>query len=101
MVSLDTWADAISILFCSCRISPVGLPSNWTKQRSRCTGQHILSRNMAYCSANVRFWPKADIASADLEPGALPPGLTRDDLWEKLKSHAKGVAGLVGLFGRP
>lgn len=39
--------------------------------------------------------------ATDLEPGALPPGLTRDELWEKLKGHAKGVAGLVGLFGRP
>jgi Raf kinase inhibitor-like YbhB/YbcL family protein len=41
------------------------------------------------------------IIATDLEPGALPPGLTRDELWEKLKGHAKGVAGLVGLLGRP
>ena len=41
------------------------------------------------------------VIATDLEPGALPPGLTRDELWEKLKGHAKGVAGLVGLFGRP
>jgi len=34
------------------------------------------------------------IIATDLEPGALPPGLTRDELWEKLKGHAKGVAGL-------
>lgn len=40
------------------------------------------------------------IIATDLEPGALPLGLTRDELWEKLKGHAKGVAGLVGLFGR-
>src|SRR5262245_37244885 len=40
------------------------------------------------------------VIATDLEPGALPPGLTRDELWEKLKGHAKGVAGLVGLFGR-
>ena len=40
------------------------------------------------------------IIATDLEPGALPAGLTRDELWEKLKGHAKGVAGLVGLFGR-
>jgi len=39
------------------------------------------------------------IIATDLEPGALPPGLTRDELWEKLKGHAKGVAGLVALFG--
>jgi Raf kinase inhibitor-like YbhB/YbcL family protein len=41
------------------------------------------------------------VIATDLEPGALPPGLTRDELWEKLKGHARGVAGLVGLFGRP
>jgi Raf kinase inhibitor-like YbhB/YbcL family protein len=40
------------------------------------------------------------VVATDLEPGALPGGLTRDDLWDKLKGHAKGVAGLVGLFGR-
>jgi hypothetical protein len=43
----------------------------------------------------------SDLSKADLEPGALPAGLTRDELWEKLKGHAKGVAGLLGLFGRP
>jgi Raf kinase inhibitor-like YbhB/YbcL family protein len=41
------------------------------------------------------------VIATDLEPGALPAGLTRDELWEKLKGHAKGVAGLLGLFGRP
>ena len=41
------------------------------------------------------------VIATDLEPGALPAGLTRDELWEKLKGHAKGVAGLVGLFGQP
>jgi len=40
------------------------------------------------------------VIATDLEPGALPAGLTRDELWEKLKGHAKGVAGLVGLFRR-
>lgn len=41
------------------------------------------------------------VIATDLEPGALPAGLTRDELHEKLKGHAKGAAGLVGLFGRP
>lgn len=41
------------------------------------------------------------VIATDLEPGALPAGLTRDELSEKLKGHAKGAAGLVGLFGRP
>jgi Raf kinase inhibitor-like YbhB/YbcL family protein len=40
------------------------------------------------------------VIATDLEPGALPAGLTRDELWEKLKGHAKGVAGLVGLYSR-
>jgi len=40
------------------------------------------------------------IIATDLEPGALPAGLTRDELWEKLKGHVKGAAGLVGLLGR-
>jgi Raf kinase inhibitor-like YbhB/YbcL family protein len=40
------------------------------------------------------------VIATDLDPGALPAGLTRDELWDKLKGHAKGVAGLVGLFGR-
>ena len=40
------------------------------------------------------------VIATDLEPGALPGGLTRDELFERLKGHAKGVAGIVGLFGR-
>ncbi len=40
------------------------------------------------------------VIATDLDPGALPAGLTRDELWEKLKGHAKGVAGIVGLFER-
>ena len=40
------------------------------------------------------------VIATDLDPGALPAGLTRDELWEKLKGHAKGVAGIVGLFKR-
>jgi Raf kinase inhibitor-like YbhB/YbcL family protein len=41
------------------------------------------------------------VIATDLEPGALPAGLTRDELWEKLKGYAKGAAGLVGLFKKP
>lgn len=40
------------------------------------------------------------LIATDLEPGALPPGLTRDELVEKLKGHAKGVGTIVALFGR-
>jgi Raf kinase inhibitor-like YbhB/YbcL family protein len=41
------------------------------------------------------------LIATDLAPGELPPGLTRDELLAKLNGHAKGAAGLVGLFGRP
>src|SRR5215470_8763628 len=47
------------------------------------------------------------IVATDLEPTELPPGLTREELLAKstppapAKSHAKGSAGLVGLFVKP
>lgn len=41
------------------------------------------------------------LIATDLDPKALPPGLTRDQLLAKLEGHTKGAAGLVGLFGRP
>jgi len=40
------------------------------------------------------------LIATDLEPNALPPGLTRAELLAKLNGHAKGSAGIVGLFGR-
>jgi Raf kinase inhibitor-like YbhB/YbcL family protein len=41
------------------------------------------------------------LIATDLDPGELPAGLTRDELFAKLNGHTKGAAGLVGLFGRP
>jgi len=41
------------------------------------------------------------IVATDLDPKALPPGLTRLELLEKLNGHAKGAAGMVGLFRNP
>lgn len=41
------------------------------------------------------------LIATDIEPGELPAGLTRDELFAKLAGHSKGAAGLVGLFGRP
>jgi hypothetical protein len=46
------------------------------------------------------------IVATDLEPKELPPGLTREEFLAKLvpaggTSHAKGSAGLVGLFVKP
>ena len=41
------------------------------------------------------------VIATDLAPDALPPGLTREELLAKLQGHAKGAAGLVGLFQHP
>jgi Raf kinase inhibitor-like YbhB/YbcL family protein len=38
------------------------------------------------------------VIATDLDPKALAPGLTLSELQDKLQGHAKGVAGLVGLF---
>ncbi len=40
------------------------------------------------------------LIATDLEPGALPPGLTLDELRAALKGHSKGATGLVGLYAR-
>jgi hypothetical protein len=41
------------------------------------------------------------VIATDLDPKDLPPGLTMPELWEKLQGHAKGAAGMVGLFVNP
>jgi phosphatidylethanolamine-binding protein (PEBP) family uncharacterized protein len=41
------------------------------------------------------------LIASDLDPKELPAGLTRDELLAKLKGHAKGAAGLVGLLRKP
>lgn len=41
------------------------------------------------------------LIASDLEPAALKPGLTRDELFAALKGHTKGAAGLIGLSGKP
>jgi Raf kinase inhibitor-like YbhB/YbcL family protein len=41
------------------------------------------------------------VIATDLDAKELPPGLTLPELWEKLSGHAKGSAGLVGLFVNP
>src|SRR5471032_152983 len=40
------------------------------------------------------------LIATDLEPNALPAGLTRSEMFAKLNGHTKGSAGIVGLFGR-
>lgn len=41
------------------------------------------------------------LIATDLDPKALPPGLTRLEFLAKLEGHAKGSSGLVGLFKNP
>ena len=41
------------------------------------------------------------LIATDLDPKALEPGLTRDQVFEKLAGHAKGAAGLIGRFTKP
>ena len=41
------------------------------------------------------------IVATDLDTKALPAGLTRLELFEKLDGHVKGSAGMVGLFKNP
>jgi Raf kinase inhibitor-like YbhB/YbcL family protein len=41
------------------------------------------------------------LVATDLDPKALPPGLTRDELAVSLKDHVKGSAGLVTRFRHP
>ena len=41
------------------------------------------------------------IIATDLDTKALPAGLTRAELLEKLNGHVKGSAGLIGLFKNP
>jgi phosphatidylethanolamine-binding protein (PEBP) family uncharacterized protein len=39
--------------------------------------------------------------ATDLEPGALKPGLTRDELLKALEGHARAATGLIGTFSNP
>jgi Raf kinase inhibitor-like YbhB/YbcL family protein len=41
------------------------------------------------------------LIATDLEPTALQPGLTRDELIKALDGHAKGATGLIGTFIHP
>ena len=41
------------------------------------------------------------LIATDLEPTALQPGMTRDELIKALDGHAKGATGLVGTFSKP
>jgi Raf kinase inhibitor-like YbhB/YbcL family protein len=41
------------------------------------------------------------LIGTDLEPTALQPGLTRDELIKALDGHAKGATGIIGTFSKP
>src|SRR5499433_1406972 len=41
------------------------------------------------------------LIATDLEPTALQPGLTRDELIKALEGHAKGATGIIGTFSKP
>jgi Raf kinase inhibitor-like YbhB/YbcL family protein len=41
------------------------------------------------------------LIATDLEPAALKPGLTREEVIKALEGHAKGATGLIGLFKNP
>src|SRR5947208_589940 len=41
------------------------------------------------------------LIATDLEPGALQPGMTRDEVIKALDGHAKGAAGIIGTFSKP
>jgi Raf kinase inhibitor-like YbhB/YbcL family protein len=41
------------------------------------------------------------LIATDLEPNALQPGMTRDELIKALEGHAKGATGIIGTFSKP
>jgi Raf kinase inhibitor-like YbhB/YbcL family protein len=41
------------------------------------------------------------LMATDLEPAALQPGLSRDELIKALDGHVKQATGLIGLFSKP
>ena len=41
------------------------------------------------------------LIATDLEPGALQPGMMRDEVIKALDGHAKGAAGIIGTFSKP
>ena len=41
------------------------------------------------------------LIATDLDPKALQPGMTREELFDALKGHTKGAAGLIPRFTHP
>ncbi|MBV9235650.1 MAG: YbhB/YbcL family Raf kinase inhibitor-like protein [Xanthobacteraceae bacterium] len=40
------------------------------------------------------------LMATDLDPKALAPGMTREELTQALNGHVKGSTGMIGMFGR-
>ena len=41
------------------------------------------------------------LMATDLEPTALKPGLTREEVIKELEGHVKGATGIIGTFSKP
>jgi phosphatidylethanolamine-binding protein (PEBP) family uncharacterized protein len=41
------------------------------------------------------------LMAADLEPNALQPGMTRDELIKTLEGKVKQATGIIGVFSKP
>lgn len=41
------------------------------------------------------------VIANDLQPNALPPGFTLEELESRLKGHTRGAAAIVGMFAKP
>jgi hypothetical protein len=48
-----------------------------------------------------RLFVAGGIFAAELEPNALPGGLTREEFLAKVQGRTKGATGLIGLFKKP
>jgi Raf kinase inhibitor-like YbhB/YbcL family protein len=77
----------------------VGQPSDKFVGGTNTAGIHAYMGPCPPANTGLHHYNFSLIAT-DLEPTALPPGLTRDELVEKLKGHTKAVGTIVGLFGR-
>jgi len=76
-----------------------GAPTGFTGGKST----QGLDHYMGPCTPPGTTWHHYTfvVVATDLEPDALPAGLTREEVLPKLTGHAKGSSGLVGRFRHP
>ena len=60
----------------------------------RCKQNIYIGLHTAGTAASLTFV----LIATDLDPKALPPGLARLELFDKLNGHVKGSTGIIGLF---